>query len=340
MAALPRVLQKLFASTAAASEIGKFGSLAAGTPETTTDPAAMQAANWFGGWFAAVIGNNSPAIEDWNAVCYVFAYQLAYLFEKGVPEWNAETTYYIGSIVNDALGALYVSKQDTNLNHAISDTAWWVKITPTSRVLTATSGTYTTPTFCKAIRVRVVGGGGGGGGCANTAGQSGAGAGGGGGGYAEKLITGPAATYSYAVGVGGAGGATGLFSGATGAISSFGAISCTGGAPGGGGSAGIGPVFSSNPGGAGGVGSGGDINISGGTGGQGFLLSATQAAIGVGGNSQLAPARSFAGSAGSHVGVAGSSYGGGGDGGSQENGGGAQAGGAGANGTIVVEEFF
>jgi hypothetical protein len=43
------------------------------------------------------------------------------------------------------------------------------------------------------------------------------GQGGGAGGYVEKLITSPAATYTYTVGTGGAGGAAGTLAGGNGA---------------------------------------------------------------------------------------------------------------------------
>ena len=72
-------LKKLFGDTAGATEIGKFGSLALGSPTTTLDPAQMQSlAPWSGGWFAAVLGGNSPAIEDMNAFSYVMAYHGLY----------------------------------------------------------------------------------------------------------------------------------------------------------------------------------------------------------------------------------------------------------------------
>lgn len=117
MPRLPRVLQKIFGSTASAGEIGKFGSLAAGTPETTTDPLEVQSlSNYLGGWYDAVIGNNSPAIQDRNALDFLFARQLAYLFESGVAEWDATTTYYIGNIVNVS-GEIFKSLTDVNLNN-------------------------------------------------------------------------------------------------------------------------------------------------------------------------------------------------------------------------------
>lgn len=126
MSKLSRKNQLLFGSLAGAGQIGKFGSLAAGSPDTTTDPELVQSlSNYLTGWFGAVVGSNSPAIEDMNALCFLYAYQLCYLFQSGIPEWNSQTTYYIGSLVNSN-GVIYTSIVDDNLNNALSDTTKWV----------------------------------------------------------------------------------------------------------------------------------------------------------------------------------------------------------------------
>lgn len=124
--ALTRVTQKIMGSSAGPDQIGKFGSLAAGTPTTTTDPAEMQElSNWLTGWFGAVVAGNSPAIEDMNALCYVVTYQLAYMFEWGVAQYDSATQYNSGSIVNVG-GVLYTSLQDVNLNHTPTTSPdWW-----------------------------------------------------------------------------------------------------------------------------------------------------------------------------------------------------------------------
>jgi microcystin-dependent protein len=100
MPRLSRIYQKIFGSAAGATEIGQFGSLAAGSPTTTTNPVTMQSLAAFnGGWFDAVLGGNSPAIEDMNALNYLTFYQLAYVMENGITEYNSTTTYYQGSVV-------------------------------------------------------------------------------------------------------------------------------------------------------------------------------------------------------------------------------------------------
>lgn len=128
MAKIARKTQKIFGSTSTTNQIAEFGSLAAGTPAFTTDPVTIQAlSQYLSGWFAAVIGGNSPAMEDMNAICYLYAYQLAYIFQAGIPEWDAGTTYFIGSVVSDGLGTNYKSITDNNLNNALlNDPPFWV----------------------------------------------------------------------------------------------------------------------------------------------------------------------------------------------------------------------
>jgi hypothetical protein len=130
MSKLTRKLMKLFGENAGTNQIAQFGSLAANTPTFVNDgnPDTIQGlAAWLSGWYGAVIGGNSPAIQDVNSVFYVFAYQLVYLFQAGVPEWNSATTYYVGSIVNDGSGNLYTSIADDNTNNALSDQTKWLR---------------------------------------------------------------------------------------------------------------------------------------------------------------------------------------------------------------------
>ncbi|PMZ30506.1 hypothetical protein C1X25_36230, partial [Pseudomonas sp. GW247-3R2A] len=85
---------------------------AAGSPVISSDPTVIQSlSNWLTGWFGAVVGGNSPAIEDMNAVCFVYAYQLAYLMQQGIPEYDSGTTYFTGSLCTSG-GVIYRSLQD------------------------------------------------------------------------------------------------------------------------------------------------------------------------------------------------------------------------------------
>lgn len=116
MSKIVRKTALIFGQNAGFHQLAQFGSLAAGSPMFSTDPAVLQAlSNWLEGWFSAVLGSNSPAIEDVNTAFYVLAYQIAYLMQEGIPEWDSGTTYYIGSVVQYS-NVHYMSLIDTNLN--------------------------------------------------------------------------------------------------------------------------------------------------------------------------------------------------------------------------------
>lgn len=111
--------------------IGQFGSMAGGTPAYSKDPETIQGLSaWLSGWNAAVIGSNSPALEDFNAVPYVFSYQLAYLMQQGIAEYNADTTYYTDSICQYG-GVLYISTTDSNTGNTPSGaSSYWTTLIP------------------------------------------------------------------------------------------------------------------------------------------------------------------------------------------------------------------
>lgn len=136
---IPRVFQKIFGSTAPSSgkgAIGVFGSLAAGSPALSTNLTTVQGLSaWLDGWASAIIGNNSPAIEDMTATFYVITTQLAYLMQQGVAEWDASTTYYQGSMINSA-GIIYVSLTDGNTNNAVTNTTNWAPLSTRQRTVT------------------------------------------------------------------------------------------------------------------------------------------------------------------------------------------------------------
>lgn len=130
MSKITRVFQKQFASAAPTSDVAQFGSLAAASPVTTKNPVTIQGLTAFlGGWASAVevVGSQPSvqALEDVNALDFLTFYQLAYIFQAGIPEWDAETTYYTNSYVQ-VTGTLYKSLIDTNINMSPSSNpgAW------------------------------------------------------------------------------------------------------------------------------------------------------------------------------------------------------------------------
>lgn len=126
MSKIVRKIQKIFGSNAGFQQMVEFGSLANSAPVYTTDVAVMQSlSQYLDGWYEAVIGDNSPAIEDMNALFYIMAYQIAYLMQQGIAEWEIGTTYFVGSQVSDGLGNNYVSITDNNVGNILTDFVNW-----------------------------------------------------------------------------------------------------------------------------------------------------------------------------------------------------------------------
>ena len=138
MSAITRKTATIFGSGSGFQQMAQFGSLAAGGATFSTDPATIQALSaWTSGWFSAILGSNSPAIEDMNAFCYVMAYQIAYIMQAGVPAWDAGTTYYLGNMCSSG-GKIYISLTNSNLNNAISSNTSWALYGSGSRSVTGT----------------------------------------------------------------------------------------------------------------------------------------------------------------------------------------------------------
>lgn len=113
----------------------EFGSTAAAATNYTKDiETIQQLAAWSTGWRAALIANKAPILQDMNAWMYVHSYLLAYLFQEGIAEWDAGTTYNKGSVVKSPYTGsslntqLYGSLVDSNTNNALpvlqSDANW------------------------------------------------------------------------------------------------------------------------------------------------------------------------------------------------------------------------
>lgn len=118
MAKITRVTQKEFGINGPVGDFGQFGSLKAGVKTFTKDLTAIQALNNFQtGWGAAVIGGFRPALEDMNSLFFLAFQQICYMFQTGIPEWDAATTYYINGIVQ-LNGVIYVSTTDSNVGNS------------------------------------------------------------------------------------------------------------------------------------------------------------------------------------------------------------------------------
>jgi predicted RecA/RadA family phage recombinase len=106
----------------------EFGSCIEGSPQYSSDPADIQSRSAFlNGFRPAVFASRFPFLEDMQALFYLATRQLSYLYQQGVPEWDATTEYHSGSVVQSG-GMLFISIADTNINHAVSDALWWAVV--------------------------------------------------------------------------------------------------------------------------------------------------------------------------------------------------------------------
>ena len=130
---LARYFQKLFGTVDLADgRVAKFGSLAGGSPAFAANPADVQSQPQFtDGWVEAVMGLNYPAIEDENALDYLWGYQLAYLFQAGIAEWDSSTVYFKGSFAQVG-GIAYVCIFDAagagQSGNVVTNQAYWASL--------------------------------------------------------------------------------------------------------------------------------------------------------------------------------------------------------------------
>lgn len=132
MAKIQRILHKIFGASGSSDNFAKFGSLVAAAPVKTKDILTIQSLPaWDDGWQEAVYGGNKDIlIQDLNAWCFEHSRQVGYLFQAGIAEYDATTTYYQGSLVQatDGSGNVYVSLQDNNIGNtppSMTDNAFW-----------------------------------------------------------------------------------------------------------------------------------------------------------------------------------------------------------------------
>lgn len=122
MAKLTRKLKKIF-SINSPSDIGVWGSI---NTTTSTDPDVIQSTGYETGISAAEVSSKKliPR-KDLNGVLYEATYHLAYLYQSGIPEYNATTTYYVDDIVRgDSTSFIYKSLVDNNIGNDLTSSSW------------------------------------------------------------------------------------------------------------------------------------------------------------------------------------------------------------------------
>lgn len=130
MPKITRATQRIFGSNAPSTQITAFGTAMTANPVYTTDPAELQTNASLDGWAAAIEADKAPFEEDTNGLFYLITRQLAYLFQQGIPEWDANTTYYQNSqcsVMQDGILVIKRSLTDNNIgNNPTTDNVNWV----------------------------------------------------------------------------------------------------------------------------------------------------------------------------------------------------------------------
>lgn len=137
MAALPRVLQKIFGVS---GNNGVVGSAQASAPTLTNDIAVLQSLPAFSTGLNAVVESSKklPPLEEIQALFNICTTQLAYIFQEGIAEYNSATNYSLNALVKKAgTSELYVSLQAENTNHALTDASWWAAYLGSSNTVLA-----------------------------------------------------------------------------------------------------------------------------------------------------------------------------------------------------------
>lgn len=121
----PRKTLSVFGADGTTDDFEQFGSTAVAATNYTKDIATIQTlAAWTNGWRPALVTAKAPILQDMNAVQYVHSYMQGSVFEEGIPEWDAGTTYSFGSVVKLPYTGgnnfqIFVSLADSNLNNAL-----------------------------------------------------------------------------------------------------------------------------------------------------------------------------------------------------------------------------
>ena len=133
MPKIQRKTQKIFCNSADSDQIAVFGSMSTGTPVYSNDVEQLQSNEAYEiGWDAATLEDKAPFMEEMNGMQYGITKQLAYNFQEGIPEYDAGTTYYVGSIckvLEEGKPVLYTSLTDENLgNNPVTNATNWERL--------------------------------------------------------------------------------------------------------------------------------------------------------------------------------------------------------------------
>ena len=131
MAKITRKTQKIFADSAAASQLTAFGSIKENSPNPpvyTKDPDTIQTNEYLNGWSGATQDDYAPYRQDMNALQYLFSRQIAYLMQAGIPEYDSATQYYANCSFCQINGVVYLCIQDALNKLPTTEPTYWTEI--------------------------------------------------------------------------------------------------------------------------------------------------------------------------------------------------------------------
>ena len=160
MARLPRVTQKIFASSAPANQITAFGTIKAGAPSYTTNISQIMNTAYVTGWSDAVEDDYAPYRQDRNAIDLTTTQQIAYLLCEGIPEYDSGTVYYFGQIAKVIDGTsvkIYMSIANEHSASVTDTTKWRLFMTIDNagvlQGISINSGTFNNPSLTGTVTV-------------------------------------------------------------------------------------------------------------------------------------------------------------------------------------------
>lgn len=117
-----------------AGNLPAFGSNAQGLERTVfggtaqADDLTSQITDAFRRGWGIVGPSENPSLEDFNAAFYTLSQLISYQHQMGVPEWDAQQEYYIGSACSYG-GEIYLSLSDNNIGNKPPASQWTLSIT-------------------------------------------------------------------------------------------------------------------------------------------------------------------------------------------------------------------